>query len=275
MYRKYRVRQKSFEFREKNTVETDFPYDPHFHDCYEIYYLKAGDVSYMVEGNHYDMKPGDLMLTNPRELHCPIVGPKEYHRITLSIHPLYLSSFITEDYNPFSSLANRPLGSRNRIDASIVSANGLDKLINTIGEYYNSTLPSKNAMIKAYSLILLEAINHIIQVDKLTFTHERISDIIHYINDNLAEKITLTSLANIFNLNKHYLSHAFHDKMGMTLTDYITGKRIQHALELMEGNCTLLEIALQSGFSDYAAFYRAFHKFTGMNPAQYQKSMKR
>lgn len=275
MYNKYRFREKSFEYREKNTIETAFPYDPHFHDCYELYYLKEGIASYMVEGNHYDMAPGDLILTNPRELHCPIVEPGIYHRITLSIHPMFLSSFLTEEYNPFGGIANRSLGSQNKIEAAVVISHGLDKILETIERYYNSTQPCKKAMLKAYLLILLESINRIIQIDKVSFVHERISDIVHYINDHLAEKLTLSSLADIFNLNKHYLSHSFHEKMGMTLTDYITGKRIQFALELMESSLTLLEIALQSGFSDYAAFYRAFHNYTGMSPMQYQKSMSR
>lgn len=275
MYTKYKIRQKSFDYREKNTTETQFPYDPHFHDCYEIYFLKEGNVSYIVEGKIYEMAPGDIILTNPRELHCPIVGSGEYHRITLSIHSMYLSGFITEDYNPFNSLASRPLATQNRIEASVVSANGLDRMIDTIGEYYHSDKPCKNAMIKAHLLILLESINRIIQVDKLTFAHVRIHDIVHYINDNLSEKITLSSLADAFCLNKHYLSHSFHDKMGMTLTDYITSKRIQRSLGLMDTSSTLLEVAMQSGFSDYAAFYRAFHKLTGMSPIQYQNSLKR
>ena len=148
-------------------------------------------------------------------------------------------------------------------------------MLETIGEYYHSSLPCRNAMLKAHLLILLETLNQIIQVDKLTFAHERIYDIVHYINDNLTEKITLSSLSETFCLNKHYLSHTFHDKMGMTLTEYITSKRVQRSLELMEGSFTLLEVALQSGFSDYAAFYRAFGKLIGMSPMSYQKSIKR
>ena len=41
----------------------------HHHDFYEIYLLLRGQVSYTVENHLYRMRPGDIMLVSPLELH--------------------------------------------------------------------------------------------------------------------------------------------------------------------------------------------------------------
>ncbi len=271
----YRIGKYSFEYRDKTTRDESFPYIPHFHDSYEIFYFLEGEGEYIVEGKRYPLAPGDIIITNPRELHSPVIRSDVYHRITIAIHPLYLSGFITKDYNPFNGFASRPLADQNRIPADVVQSHGLAREIETIGAYYTATNPCRDAMIKAHLLILLESINRIISVSKLSFANERIQNIVHYINDHLAEKITLASIAEAFYINKHHLSHTFHDRMGMTLTDYITSKRIQHALELLADSAPLLDIALAVGFSDYAGFYRAFTKLIGTSPQHFRKSIKK
>lgn len=269
----YRIGKSSFEYKNRRTHGEKFPYIPHFHNSYEIFYFLEGEGSYAVEGKQYPLSPGDIIITNPRELHAPLITSDVYHRITLSIHPLYLSAFITKDYNPFNGLSSRSLADQNRIPADIVHQYGLDKEIEALGTFSESTNPCRDAMITAHLLILLESINQIINVPKLSFANERIREIVHYINVHLTEKITLASLAETFFINRHHLSHTFHDRMGMTLTDYITSKRVQKSLELLSEPMSLLDVALAVGFSDYASFYRAFIKIVGTSPQVHRKSI--
>ena len=85
---------------------------PHFHNHYEIMYFINGDAYYMVEGNNYELSEGDLLITNPRELHCPVFKSKKpYQRTIITLKPSLLSDFITESYSPFYSLDKRNLGS--------------------------------------------------------------------------------------------------------------------------------------------------------------------
>src|SRR5699024_11565734 len=41
----------------------------HHHDFYEVYLLLRGQVSYIVENHLYKMRPGDILLISPLELH--------------------------------------------------------------------------------------------------------------------------------------------------------------------------------------------------------------
>ena len=57
----------------------------HHHDFYEIYLLLRGQVSYTVENHLYRMRPGDIMLVSPLELHQAriMTDAEPYERIVL------------------------------------------------------------------------------------------------------------------------------------------------------------------------------------------------
>ena len=66
----------------------------HHHDFYEVYFLLSGEVEYWVDGRILRMRPGDLLLINPMELHRPMLndGNRIYERIVLWINREYLES---------------------------------------------------------------------------------------------------------------------------------------------------------------------------------------
>ena len=56
----------------------------HEHEFYEIFFFFSGDVTYTVEGRSYQLRPGDILLTNNRDIHRPEVRPgKPYERFVL------------------------------------------------------------------------------------------------------------------------------------------------------------------------------------------------
>jgi len=263
--------KKNFEYN-----HSTIPYSPsvaaHFHNCYEILFYQKGDAVYMVEGKNYELSEGDILITNPRELHCPVFkSDNAYERSIIFVSQAYLSEFITEKYNPFSALERRKIGEQNKIPTEIVQKYELDKKMNIIGSYYTSELPEKEVMIKSNLLQFLVSLNKIVTTETKNAKRTSIDNIIQYINDNLTEKITLDRLAAEFHRNKYHISHAFKEKTGFTLPEYITHKRITYAKELILSDITLAEVAEKVGFSEYSNFYRSFVKVTGFAPNSSKK----
>lgn len=241
---------------------------PHFHNQYELLFFETGDASYMVEGNYYDLSEGDLLITNPREMHCPVFKTnREYQRSIIFFTPSYLSDFISDKYNPFSALENRKIGTQNRIDTFNVKNEKIDEKISEIRKYANSDLPEKELLIKTNLLQILISINNIVSSEISNTSVDKINDIILYINNNLSEKITLSELSKRFYLNKFYISHLFKDKIGITLNEYITQKRIMLAKEYLMGGIPPSQVYSKVGFWDYSSFYRAFKKTLGYSPS--------
>lgn len=93
-----------------------------------------------------------------------------------------------------------------------------------------------------------------------------------YIYDNLHTKITLDELAEITALSPAYLSKLFHKEVGVTISAYITKKRIEAAenmLKFSEYSC--LEISDYLCFSSESHFIQVFRKHTGYTPKSYRE----
>lgn len=95
-----------------------------------------------------------------------------------------------------------------------------------------------------------------------------------YIDENYFEDLTLTSLAEKFNVESSYFSRMFRQEMGENLIFYLTRKRIEKAQAYIAGSDTnLTEIAFLVGYNDYSYFNRVFKKNTGMSPREYRNSL--
>ncbi|MBE6889178.1 MAG: helix-turn-helix domain-containing protein [Ruminococcaceae bacterium] len=93
-----------------------------------------------------------------------------------------------------------------------------------------------------------------------------------YIYDNLHTKISLEKLAEITALSPAYLSKLFHKEVGMTVSAYITKKRIEAAenmLKFSEYSC--LEISDYLCFSSESHFIQVFRKHTGYTPKSFRE----
>jgi len=89
--------------------------------------------------------------------------------------------------------------------------------------------------------------------------------------------LTLLSLAEKLDITPHQLSWIINDKMNQSFSNLINRYRIEEVKRRLadgaKNDSTILQIALDSGFSTKTAFNRAFKKFTGLTPSQYRKKI--
>ena len=61
--------------------------------------------------------------------------------------------------------------------------------------------------------------------------------------------------------------------MNQTFQDYVNSVRFRKACKLIaEGKESMISISMESGFSDYRYFSRAFQQQCGMTPEEYSRS---
>jgi AraC-like DNA-binding protein len=98
--------------------------------------------------------------------------------------------------------------------------------------------------------------------------------VINHVEFNLREPLTLNILAKQFNIDPSNLSHHFTREAGMTLTDYINGKRLEYAKSLLSGSSMYIqEIAEQCGFQTLNYFNRLFRRKYGKTPKEYRNNI--
>jgi AraC-like DNA-binding protein len=92
-----------------------------------------------------------------------------------------------------------------------------------------------------------------------------------HIDESYQNPITLDQLANRANISKGYLCRVFKMQVGLSVVEYLTERRIQHAMHLLKNtDDKILSIALNSGFGDLSHFNRGFKKLTKINPTTYR-----
>lgn len=90
----------------------------------------------------------------------------------------------------------------------------------------------------------------------------------------LEPALTLSDLAKILGVNSAVLSRAINLGFGKNFNDFVNEFRIDEVKKKLAGedakNLTLLGVAFECGFNSKATFNRAFKKFTGVSPKEYQ-----
>lgn len=114
-----------------------------------------------------------------------------------------------------------------------------------------------------------------IQHKKLGSQHAEIRKAIEYIYENLAETITLATVADHIHMNASYLSHLFKQETGENFLDFVTLKRIEKAKQLLtDMQLKNYELAERVGFTNYPHFCTVFKRVTGMTPNEYRRGLR-
>ena len=101
-----------------------------------------------------------------------------------------------------------------------------------------------------------------------------IKKIIIKIESDLSGNLSLKELAKENNVSSNYLSGLFKKENGITLTEYVNSKRIEHAKHLLKNtNLQIQTIAQHCGIFDLHYFCRIFKKLTGKTPSAYRSSL--
>ncbi len=115
------------------------------------------------------------------------------------------------------------------------------------------------------------------QLPYIAFGRERSHDdlIVHqiqqHIDMHLGEPLPARDLARRFGLSERTLSRRFAAATGRGPQAYVRHARIQHAMRLLETTGDAIDqICRHVGYSDPAAFRRAFSQATGLPPSQYR-----
>lgn len=89
-----------------------------------------------------------------------------------------------------------------------------------------------------------------------------------YLRNHCMAVGAVQELAQELNLDRRYLARLFRQEMGMTMQQFQMEARMRYASRLLEQGYNCSQTAELTGYSDIAAFSRAYRKFFGYTPKQ-------
>ena len=92
-----------------------------------------------------------------------------------------------------------------------------------------------------------------------------------YIEENLSGELTRSVLAGQVYLSEDYITRLFIKETGMTLPNYIAGRRMEAAAKrLRESAAPISRIAMEVGYSNFSYFSKTFRDYVGCTPNEYR-----
>ncbi|URN96588.1 MAG: AraC family transcriptional regulator [Candidatus Pristimantibacillus lignocellulolyticus] len=99
-----------------------------------------------------------------------------------------------------------------------------------------------------------------------------IAQVVHFIEMNYANKISVQSIASFIGLQRSYLSSLFKEVMNSSLQEYLITFRMRKACELLSNvELTIGDIARSVGYEDPLLFSKMFKKTMKYSPSQYRE----
>ena len=95
-----------------------------------------------------------------------------------------------------------------------------------------------------------------------------------YIEDHLADPVSLADLAELVGLSPYHFCRAFKQSFGIPPLRYHASRRIDRAKALLAKPApSVTKIGLTVGFSETSSFTAAFRKATGLTPSAYHRGL--
>jgi len=101
-----------------------------------------------------------------------------------------------------------------------------------------------------------------------------VESVLEYLNIHFKEDLSITAVAEKFNIDESYLSHLFKEHTGVSLWTYVIYRRIQTFNKLILNGGSAEENCYKVGFRNYSNFFRLYKKHMGISPSQFKKETK-
>ncbi|TKC08829.1 AraC family transcriptional regulator [Pedobacter frigoris] len=260
--------------------KTVFPeLKPHKHSgMIEICFCLKGEQTYEVNGELYQIKGGDILITYPDEIHSSAGHPEDKGELywlilDFSQHnkfPAILNFNAEESKAYFQCLFELP-------KRHFEGTSGMKKQLDLVMELKNNDTLSTMQVIQvkhALSGFLIE----LVQVGnnlKVTKSDESLNRIKKYVADHIQENFSIEQLAGLIFLSESRFKSWFKQKTGLPPLEYVLRKKIQYSKLMLENNDNSINnIAHELGFSSSQYFSNVFKKFTGFKPTDYRNSIR-
>ena len=249
----------------------------HWHDEFEIIYVRSGFLTVSISGESYIGKTGDAFVVSPGNLHLmgSDTGIVDYYTF---LFPLKYISFRTDDMLDEKLL--EPLNSGHLMIGPRVKDTAKE-LCEQLIEIYMAKKDESESKITTQIRTKIILLQFILEMWKKGFVMENDTsgrntvekEMVSYIQQNFTGKISLREFGEQFHLSEKYISRYFKEHFHITLSQYVTYLRLEHAKQLLQDtDIPVTDVAMQSGYQNVSYFIRSFQKAYAVSPLKYRKN---
>ncbi len=249
----------------------------HFHNEVEMIKVTSGKIICHIDNTEIIMSQDEILIINSNVLHKLSAYSTESKITYMQIGILHYENILFDNNDLDKKLFPIAYISQNQPKYKLFSSSSeisdiFMKIlyeINNKQSYYKQYIQTSIfhlvSFMHRHNLLLRNSIN----------TDKRLNKIfpaLHFIQENLTDKMSLDDICRTVNIDKFYFCKLFKAITGYTITSYTNTLRINLAQKLIiESKNNIGEIAYDTGFSSTQHFNKVFKSITGCTPKEYKK----
>ncbi|WP_238650361.1 AraC family transcriptional regulator [Paenibacillus piscarius] len=255
----------------------------HSHLGIEILYIHEGQGTIIVNNTAYELVPGMVCIFQPYQLHhvkLDYSDNRSFERSVAIFEPTLFESYF-EQWPALHSFYKYIHLSK--LDSpciyGIADSAELNRIFQNMAD--RSASLKQGDRLEEISLFLVMLISflkrHLTEQERqhLPFKQRKnhqIENLLTWIENHYTDTFQLDVMAKDLHLSPQYISRLFKDSIGMTITEYISGRRAHQAvLLLISSDKPVNVIAEEVGLTNPSYFCKMFKSQMGTTPHQYRK----
>lgn len=252
----------------------------HWHHYLEIGLCLEGKGKFVFSEKEYSAQAGDVFLAGNFENHVAVAEDTGKSRYILILFlPEFIAPFAGRKHEQeyLRAFHHDPDRFEHKIAAGTAAAAELGVDIRKLKRVWDEKPADyKNIIDVLLRKILLTLMEHYGANEDgagdVEMLQRRIRKSLNYIRSNFRKPIKLYELAEMEHMSETNYRKVFKGATHFGFKEYINFLRLTYAKQLLtQTELSVLKVGQESGYSNINQFYKVFHEYVGMSPAQFRR----
>ena len=261
-------------------MKTEFDFPLHFHDEFELNFIKNAKGARRMIGDHIsEIDELELILVGPNLQHAWFTNKCRSHAIeevTIQFHKdLFDEKMLRRNQlNFIKTMFEKSVRGISFTRETIISVSSRLKALNQ-KKGFDSVLELMSILHQLSTSKNMRTLSDssFNNTEQFSYNSRRIEKTFEYMNNNFDKQITLSEVAKISNMTQVSFSRFFKKRTGINFIDSLNEIRLGNASRmLIDTTHSIAEIAYNCGFNNLSIFNRIFKTKKKCTPKEFRES---
>ncbi|MDF2713289.1 MAG: helix-turn-helix protein [Paenibacillus sp.] len=273
---------------QNNLHEPDNSPALHSHDFVEMIFVSEGLGTHNYQDMAYEVRAGDIFIINPGEVHgYSVSSGQRLEIINCLFQPGLIQRALLQeldilhgmDFFYVQPFLQDDMRFHHRLNLRGESADKTMRIMGDMLDEMKEQHPGYRALIQVKMVELMIQLSRSYEAwgDKeplIPRSELLVKRICGYLERHFEQKITLSSISELFHIGTRQLNRQFKRYTGSSIIEYVHHLRIERAKRYLIGtDDTIATIAASIGYEDAGFFSKLFTRVIGCPPGKYREML--